>query len=87
MSLKKTIRNHLKQMANSPKAQVKRLASGTVVSIISMLLIFVTSFLEYQWLFYFLVVIALLSIVYAIPGYVGVWVWRMKDVIFNENPK
>jgi len=87
MSLKKTIRNHLKQMANSPKAQIKRLASGTAVSIISMLLIFVTSFLEYQWLFYSLVVIASAGIAYAIPGYIGVWVWRMRDLLFKDNPK
>jgi len=85
MQLKVKIKNHLKQMASSPKAQIKRLAIGTGISILAMLMIFFTSYLEYQWLFYLFAVISSLGIIYAIPGYIGVWVWRMKDVIFRDD--
>jgi len=85
MQLKARIKNHLKEMANSPKTQIKRLAIGTAISILAMLMIFFTSYLEYQWLFYLFAIISSLGIIYAIPGYIGVWVWRMKDVIFRDD--
>ncbi len=85
MSLKNKIVEHLKHMAYTPKAQIKRLAIGTGVSTFSILLLIMVSHWEIRWLFYLLVVITSLGILYAIPGYIGVWVWRMRDVLFGKE--
>jgi len=85
MQLNTKIKDHLRQMAYSPKAQIKKLAIGTTVSIIAMLMNFFTSQLEYQWLFYLFAIISSLGIIYALPGYIGIWVWRMRDVIFKDD--
>ena len=83
--LKKKIMNHLHQMAMNPKEQLKKLFVGTILSAVSMGLIIFTSDRENQWLFYLLVICVIGSVFYAIPGYIGVWVWRMHDVIFKTH--
>ncbi len=70
-------------MAVTPNKQLKQLAIGTVISAISMIVMTLTSDLENRWLFYFLVSINILAIIYAIPGYIGMWVWRMRKVLFD----
>jgi len=86
MSRNKTkIMNYLHSLAINPKAQIKRLFIGTLLSAAFMLAIIFTSSWENQWLFYFLAACLGLSVLYAIPGYLGVWVWRMHDVIFKNN--
>jgi hypothetical protein len=72
-------------MAYSPRLQIRRLAIGTSISSIAILIFMLVSHLEVQWLFYLLVVITSLGILYAIPGYIGVWVWRMRDVLFSKE--
>jgi len=77
--------DRLHLMAMNPKEQIKKLFIGTILSTISMGLIIFTSGWENLWLFYFLVVCMIASVAYAIPGYIGVWVWRMHDVIFRKH--
>ncbi len=72
-------------MANSPKTQIKRLAIGTSISAFSILLLMFVSHWEIQWLFNLLVVITAIGVLYAIPGYIGIWVWRMRDVLFRND--
>ena len=74
-------------MAYSPKIQIKKLALGTASATVSMVTIILTSHLESQWLFYGLVLTIMVSILYAIPGYIGIWIWRMRDVFFEESQK
>ena len=74
----------LKLMAATPKTQIKRLAIGTFVSLVALLALVVTSEFEYEWLFYLLSFCMLMGIAYAIPGYIGIWLWRMKDTLFPE---
>jgi len=83
--LKSKIMTRLHTMAMNPKEQIRKLFIGTISSVISMGLIAFTSHWENQWLFYFLVVCVIASVAYAIPGYIGVWVWRMHDVIFRNH--
>lgn len=83
--LKQRIIDHLKLMANSPRTQIKKLVIGTVVSAVSMSIIVLTAQLENQWLFYFLSVAVIVGILYALPGYLGIWIWRMRDTIFRDD--
>ena len=39
---------------------------------------------EKVWLFYLLSIIGISAIIYAVPGYIGVWAWRMKHVLFKK---
>ncbi len=72
-------------MANTPKTQIIRLAVGTAISSSAFIVLLLTSEIENSLLFYGLSVIAMLGITYAIPGYIGIWLWRMKSVMFNES--
>jgi len=70
-------------MALTPKTQLKQLALGTCGALLSMLLIVVTSHWPQPWLFYLLSVFLILSILYALPGYLGIWLWRMRKFFFD----
>jgi len=83
--LKSKIMDQLHVMAMNPKEQLKKLFIGTILSAISMGLIVFTSDWENHWLFYFLSACMVISIIYAVPGYIGVWVWRMHDVLFKNH--
>ena len=80
---KLSLKKRLELMASTPQVQVKQLAIGTAISLISMASLILTSELELQWLFYLLSFILVLGILYAIPGYIGIWLWRMKDTLFK----
>jgi len=79
--------NLLEEMAKNPVKQIKQLATGTLISLVTMGLILVTSDLENQSLFYLLSFVTVLGIIYAIPGYLGIWVWRMKDSLFKSKKR
>ncbi|PHS18187.1 MAG: hypothetical protein COA86_08575 [Kangiella sp.] len=82
--IKEDIISRLKEMSENPTVQIKRLAIGTLLSLLAMLALVLTSDLELQWLFYILSIILVVGVVYAIPGYIGIWVWRMKDTLFKK---
>lgn len=86
-SVKRRVILALQQMANTPKTQIKRLALGTAIASLSMIALTATSHFESSWLFYILVSTTILGILLAIPGYIGIWVWRMRDVLFRANSK
>jgi len=83
--LKFRLTKKLQQMADTPKTQIKRLAVGTLIALLAMMSIVLTSHLESQWLFYILTLLLAAGIIYAIPGYIGIWVWRMKDTLFRDR--
>ena len=74
-------------MAYTPKVQIKRLAIGTSISAVAIFILTFVSQLESQWLFNLLVAVTLIGILYAIPGYIGIWVWRMRDILFKTRNK
>ncbi len=82
---KSKIYNRLYQMACTPKQQIKRLAIGTAVSLLSLLLLILLTSLEEVWIFHCLAISGMLGVIYALPGYLGIWMWRMKDVFFNRE--
>jgi len=84
-TLKHQLARKLKQMAETPKAQIKRLAIGTLVSLITMIALVLTSDFASQSLFYALILFLAGGVIYAIPGYIGIWMWRMKDTLFREK--
>jgi multisubunit Na+/H+ antiporter MnhG subunit len=71
-------------MAANPSQQIKQLAIGTAISLIAMLALVLSSDFENVWLFYFLSLVTALGILYAIPGYIGIWIWRMKDIFLKD---
>lgn len=73
----------LRQMALTPKTQLKRLAIGTLGALICMLLLILTSHLANPWLFYSLSILLAIFTLYAIPGYLGIWLWRMRKFFFD----
>ncbi len=77
--------HHLHRMAMTPKAQIKKLAIGTLVSLLAMLGLILTSELANPLVFYSLSSLLVIAVCYAIPGYVGIWVWRMQKVIFKNS--
>jgi hypothetical protein len=81
---KDPLKKKLYQMAITPKAQIKKLAIGTFISITSFIALILTTPLESQWLFYILNGLTITGVLIAIPGYLGVWLWRMKDVFFKN---
>jgi len=83
--IKEDIISRLKEMSENPIVQIKRLAIGTLLSLLAMMALVLTSDLELQWLFYILSIILVVGVVYAIPGYIGIWVWRMKDTLFKKH--
>lgn len=70
-------------MALTPKAQMKQLAIGTLGAFITVVILILTSQLENTVLFYLLSAILIGFVIYAIPGYIGMWVWRMRKTLFN----
>ncbi|MDQ7048159.1 MAG: hypothetical protein Q9M92_00930 [Enterobacterales bacterium] len=85
--LKKRLVAYLKTMAANPQAQIKRLAIGTFISLIASILQIFSSQWESQILFYILSFIMLAGVIYALPGYLGIWMWRMRDTLFRNNSK
>ncbi len=79
------IREKLVSMAENPKAQLIQLVAGTIVSLLSMFALVLTSDWENQWVFYLLNALLIAGVIYAIPGYVGIWLWRMKDSLFRNS--
>jgi hypothetical protein len=77
--LKKTFR----QMALTPKTQFKKLIIGTVAAFICMLALVLFSSHLNPILFYSLSVLLVASVTYAIPGYIGIWLWRMRKSLFD----
>ncbi len=75
----------LVNMAENPKAQLIQLATGTIISLLSMFALVLTSDWENQWIFYLLNITLIAAVIYAIPGYIGIWLWRMKDTLFKEK--
>ena len=75
----------LKQMASDPKKHLKRMVKGTLGALVTMLLLVTTSSYESKALFYSLSFALILCIAYAIPGYLGIWLWRMRDVFFRQQ--
>jgi uncharacterized membrane protein YccC len=76
---------HLLKMAQTPKAQAKQLAIGTLLAIIIMLGLIFTSEYENQIIFYLLSSLLVVAVIYAVPGYIGIWVWRMRSVLFDNK--
>ncbi len=74
-------------MALTPKRQIGQLALGSFISLVAMLALIITSELESSLVFYSLSFILVLGVIYAIPGYIGIWVWRMRDVLFDQENK
>jgi len=79
------IKEKLVSMAENPKAQLIQLATGTVMSLLAMFALVLTSDWENRWVFYLLNVLLIASVIYAIPGYIGIWLWRMKDTLFKKK--
>ncbi|MET1253956.1 hypothetical protein [Aliikangiella maris] len=77
------IKKHFIQMAKTPKSQLKRLLIGTICSFVCLILLILSSDWEIQWLFYLLSTALLIAILYAIPGYIGLWMWRMRKFLFD----
>ncbi len=78
------LRDKLEQMAMTPRTQFRQLVIGTGAAILVMGLLWLTSGLGSDLIFYFLVFCLALSIIYAIPGYLGVWLWRMRGTLFRK---
>jgi len=72
-------------MALTPRKQLFRLGIGTLGALVTMAIMLFTSHLELQWLFYMLSGLIALCIIYAIPGYIGIWVWRMRKFFFDMD--
>jgi len=79
------IKKKLVSMAENPKAQLIQLATGTIVCLLSMFALVLTSDWENQWIFFLLNAALIAGVIYAIPGYIGIWLWRMKDTLFKKN--
>ena len=80
-----SFKNKLREMANTPRTQLKRLVIGTFLSLIGAIGLFVASGDESQWLFYLSSVVILIGVLYALPGYIGIWLWRMRKFFFDED--
>ena len=72
-------------MALTPKTQLRRIAVGTSGSLVSLLLLILTSEKVNPWLFYGFSLSLLGWVAYAIPGYIGIWVWRMRKFLFDMD--
>jgi hypothetical protein len=77
------IKDRLRQMALTPRTQFKKLIIGTVCAFFCMLVLILSSAQENPVLFYALSFCLALSVAYAIPGYIGIWLWRMRKSLFN----
>lgn len=77
------LKTKFRQMALTPRTQLKRLAIGTVGALICMTVLVLTSHLANQWLFYVLSFSLVIFTLYALPGYLGIWLWRMRKYFFD----
>jgi uncharacterized membrane protein YccC len=77
------LKDKLRQMAENPRSQLKQLIIGTLGAFFCMLLLIYTSEQENAVLFYFLSTLLMFCVLYAIPGYLGIWMWRMRKVFFD----
>ncbi|MCW8875853.1 MAG: hypothetical protein OQJ89_03165 [Kangiellaceae bacterium] len=78
-----SLNKRLRDMALTPRKQLKRLLVGTIVSMFGIIALIYVSKTENQWLFTSVSVIVIASVLYAIPGYIGIWMWRMRKVFFD----
>ncbi len=79
------LKEKLQRMAENPKSQLKQLLIGTLGAFFCMLLLIYTSEQENALLFYFLSTLLGVCVLYAIPGYIGIWMWRMRKVFFDRD--
>jgi len=79
------IKEKLMNMAENPKVQLIQLATGTIICLLSMFALVLTSDWENQWIFYLFNIVLFAGVIYAIPGYIGIWVWRMKDTLLRKK--
>lgn len=77
------LKTKLRQMALTPKVQIRRLLVGTVGALTSMLVLLFTSQQENTITFYSFSLILILFVLYAAPGYIGIWMWRMRRFFFD----
>ena len=78
-----SLNQRLRQMALTPKTQLKRLLVGTAFALIGVIALIFVSKTENQWLFILVSAVVFASVLYAIPGYIGIWMWRMRKVLFD----
>jgi len=83
--LKQRLIHYLKACANNPSSQIKRLAIGTFIALLAMLVQIFTSQWASQFLFYLISLVMFAGIFYALPGYLGIWIWRMRGTFFREE--
>jgi hypothetical protein len=79
------LKRRLQTMATDPKKHLKRMLWGTLGSVIAMILLLYTSSWESRWLFYLLSGLLISCALYALPGYLGIWLWRMRHVFFDQS--
>lgn len=72
-------------MALTPRAQLRQLLIGTLGAFICALTLVLTNQSLEAWAFYTLSVIMGAFIIYALAGYIGVWMWRMRKTLFNMD--
>jgi len=77
------IRDKLEQMARTPRQQLKRLIIGTVAALFFALALMLTSDLSSTWLFYLLAAGLIAACLYGLPGYLGIWLWRLRRILFD----
>ncbi|WP_196140968.1 hypothetical protein [Aliikangiella sp. G2MR2-5] len=78
-----SLKSRFKNMALTPKTQLKRLLAGTLGALICMLALVLTADLEIAWLFWGLSIALGICILYSLPGYLGIWLWRMRSFFFD----
>ncbi|MGX5173018.1 hypothetical protein ACUR5C_03215 [Aliikangiella sp. IMCC44653] len=78
-----SIKAHFRNMALTPITQLKRLAIGTLLSLIFSATLILFAEALTAWLFYSLALALILSALYALPGYFGIWLWRMRKFLFD----
>ncbi|MGB0496373.1 MAG: hypothetical protein ACPGJI_08445 [Kangiellaceae bacterium] len=84
-NVKTQLINHFRKRSETPNLQIKQLAIGTIISLVAMTAIIFIAQFENQILFYFFALILFAGIIYAIPGYIGIWVWRMRETLFKDK--
>ena len=80
-----SLKNKLREMANTPRTQLKRLVIGTALSLLGAVGLLIASGGESQWIFYLSSIVILVGVIYALPGYIGIWLWRMRKFFFDED--
>ncbi len=83
MPTKAQIIAHFKQMALTPRKQLKQLLVGTVGGLLAMIGVLIASHFEQTYWFYLFASIVAICLIYALPGYIGIWLWRMRKFLFD----